>query len=208
MKEIKEENNNMEQLILNAAEELFLEKGFGLTSTTEIAAKAGCNQALVHYYYRTKSNLFEIVFANKVELFLEIFTSIDNEDLSFEEKLKKKIIAHFDVLNKNPRLPYLLINELTANPQRIKEIKNVFKDTPKILIENIDRELKPEISAGRIRNISALDLLFTIVSMNIFLFVAKPMINAIFESQDNIFDNLVEHRKKEIVETIISSLRP
>ena len=51
-------DNNMEQQILQCAEELFLEKGFSLVSTTDIAKKAGCNQALVHYYFRTKENLF------------------------------------------------------------------------------------------------------------------------------------------------------
>ena len=48
---------NMEQIILEVAEELFLDKGYALTSTTEIAKKAGCNQALIHYYFRTKENL-------------------------------------------------------------------------------------------------------------------------------------------------------
>ena len=39
---------SMESIILETAERLFLDKGFALTSTTEIAREAGCNQALVH----------------------------------------------------------------------------------------------------------------------------------------------------------------
>ena len=57
-KTAKNETEPMEQAILRAAERLFLDKGFALTSTTEIAREAGCNQALVHYYFRTKENLF------------------------------------------------------------------------------------------------------------------------------------------------------
>ena len=53
---------NMERAILESATELFLRKGFNATSTTEIARNAGCNQALVHYYYRTKERLFEAIF--------------------------------------------------------------------------------------------------------------------------------------------------
>ena len=37
-----------------------MEKGFDAVSTTDIARKVGCNQALVHYYFRTKDNLFFI----------------------------------------------------------------------------------------------------------------------------------------------------
>ena len=62
------ENNielSTEQLILKVAERLFLEKGFAMTSTTEIAKEVGCNQALIHYYFRTKDNLFNVIFENK-----------------------------------------------------------------------------------------------------------------------------------------------
>ena len=56
---------NLEQDILDAASELFLSRGFDNTSTTDIAKKAGCNQALVHYYFRTKENLFQRIFLQK-----------------------------------------------------------------------------------------------------------------------------------------------
>ena len=38
----READGRMEQTILDAAEHLFLKKGFALTSTTEIAEAAGC----------------------------------------------------------------------------------------------------------------------------------------------------------------------
>jgi len=60
----------MEQLIVETAERLFLEKGFAMTSTTEIAKEIGCNQALVHYYFRTKAKLFEAIFEKKIKLFI------------------------------------------------------------------------------------------------------------------------------------------
>ena len=62
---------SMEKLILEAAEKLFLEKGFDLTSTTQIAKEAGCNQALVHYYFRTKDNLFNMIFESKFNAFFQ-----------------------------------------------------------------------------------------------------------------------------------------
>ena len=40
-------DQNMEQAILEAAEHLFLERGYAATSTTQIAKAVGCNQALV-----------------------------------------------------------------------------------------------------------------------------------------------------------------
>jgi len=73
----QEKDNSMEGEILKKAEKLFLEKGFAMTSTVEIAKAAGCNQALVHYYYRTKENLFRHIFAKKMELMIGAMMRIE-----------------------------------------------------------------------------------------------------------------------------------
>jgi len=81
--DIKQEQP-MEQTILEVAERLFLEKGFALTSTTEIAKEAGCNQALVHYYFRTKDNLFNTIFEQKFRMLFEhLYASQSLEDIPF-----------------------------------------------------------------------------------------------------------------------------
>ena len=67
---IKSDERSMEQTILGAAETLFIEQGFDKTSTGQIAKLAGCNQALVHYYYRTKEKLFDLVFEKKMRMAL------------------------------------------------------------------------------------------------------------------------------------------
>ena len=59
---MKPKEENMEYKILKAAEKLFLEQGFIRTKMAQIAEEAGCNQALVHYYYRTKELLFEKIY--------------------------------------------------------------------------------------------------------------------------------------------------
>ena len=85
-------NPSMEIVILETAEQLFLEKGFAMTSTTEIAKKIGCNQALIHYYFRTKENLFNLIFEKKFRQFIQHAFEFGNpKELAFEEKLKRII---------------------------------------------------------------------------------------------------------------------
>ena len=64
---MKEETSNTEQSILKAAEKEFLKKGFSGSKTTEIAKEAGVTHAMLHYYFRTKENLFNKVFEEKSE---------------------------------------------------------------------------------------------------------------------------------------------
>lgn len=204
----QKKDSNMEKKILEAAEQLFLEKGFAMTSTTEIAKIAGCNQALVHYYFRTKDHLFDAIFENKVRMFISTFMEISNEDIPFEEKLKRKIEAHFDMIRANPKFPFLIINELTTNPQRVEKIKAKISQLPKAIFGQLDKELEEEIRKGNIRPIKTIDLLFSIVSLNMVLFLAKPFIKTITNISDKEYEAMVEHRKKENVLMILRSLRP
>jgi AcrR family transcriptional regulator len=165
-----------EQAILEAAEELFLENGYAKTSTTAIARKAGCNQALVHYYYRSKENLFGLVFRQKIGVFMSLFLQVSNEDLPFEEKLTKRIGAHFDMLRANERLPVLFFNEIATNGDLARKMLEKFSDLPMPVILQLQSELDAEYQAGRICETSATDLVFNIFSLNLIAFLTKPLV--------------------------------
>src|ERR1035437_4995409 len=152
--DIKPEQS-MEQTILEVAERLFLEKGFASTSTTQIAKEVGCNQALVHYYFRTKDNLFNTIFEQKFKLFFQgIFEAKNMKNLEFPDKLKYVIESHFDLLRKNPRIPSLIINELARQPEQINILREKLRVFPEQLFEDLNAELQSEIEKGKIREIS------------------------------------------------------
>ena len=60
-------NDNMEMRIREVAQQLFFKQGYAATSTIQIAKEVGCTQALVHYYYRTKENLFRQIFMEQIQ---------------------------------------------------------------------------------------------------------------------------------------------
>jgi AcrR family transcriptional regulator len=51
-------NKSVQNRLLNAAEELFCERGFEGTTVRELATAAGCNIASVNYYFGGKENLY------------------------------------------------------------------------------------------------------------------------------------------------------
>jgi AcrR family transcriptional regulator len=55
------------ELILDAAEAVFADSGFNGATTRAIAEAAGVNPALIHYYFKSKEQLFEAVFARRSE---------------------------------------------------------------------------------------------------------------------------------------------
>ena len=51
-------NQTTESAILQAAIKLFKEKGYKATTTNAIAKEARVTHAMLHYYYRTKEQIF------------------------------------------------------------------------------------------------------------------------------------------------------
>jgi len=199
---------NMEEAILEQATALFLEKGFKATSTSEIARVVGCNQALVHYYYRTKDRLFEAIFQKKIKFFLSSLLYIGNEDLPYKEKLAKKIESHFEAIRLEPKLPLFFFSELGMNPERLKAVRETLGDLPQEAIEQMNRELQDEIKKGSVRPITIYDLLMTIVSLNIIAFLGEPIFKTITRISDEEYQLLLDRRKIENVHIILSSLEP
>ena len=56
--------------IKEAAKRVFMAKGFDGCSTREIAKEAGMNVALVNYYFRSKGQLFKLIFQAALEDFM------------------------------------------------------------------------------------------------------------------------------------------
>jgi TetR/AcrR family transcriptional regulator len=206
--DIKKEQS-MEQSILEVAEKLFLEKGFAMTSTTEIAKAVGCNQALVHYYFRTKDNLFNTIFEQKFKtFFMGIFETKDLNSLSFQDKLKFIIESHFDMVSKNPKMPSLILNELSRMPGQIQILREKLHTYPERLFKEMEQELQIEIEQGRIRNINGPDLIFSMLSLNLAMFVMMPVLEGILQLTDEQKELIIQHRRAENVDFILKSLRP
>ncbi len=204
----KVNEKSKEQAILEAAEQEFLEKGYDLSKTTRIASLAGVTHAMLHYYYRTKENLFDKVFDKKIKLLKKtMFAPFGNPDLSFLEKIKIVMEVHFDFLRENRNLPRFLINELNLNPQRMKLLEKKIKKTATPAIKKISEEIKKEVKKGTINPIDTVTLLIDIASLNVFVFAAlpilTPIISASYESEYAFF----EARKKENIKIIMKRLK-
>jgi TetR/AcrR family transcriptional regulator len=72
--DIRREN---ERLILDAAEKVFAEAGFGGATMQLIADMAGLPKANLHYYFPTKEDLYRRVVQNIFEIWLDAASSFD-----------------------------------------------------------------------------------------------------------------------------------
>src|SRR3982751_3647938 len=94
-----------EEKILSAAKKAFLTKGMDGARMQDIADKAGINKALLHYYFRSKDRLFEMIFLEEARKFMPRIATIMLSELTLFEKIEKFVDQYIDTLSQNPLLP-------------------------------------------------------------------------------------------------------
>lgn len=202
---MKNQDRLTEEKIFDAATEVFEEKGLAGARMQNIADRAGINKALLHYYYRTKDRLFEAVFTALAKKIFTKFTPILDKNLSVEEKIRFFFREHISFLQKNPRLPAFILNEINHNPEMIKKLLSQIdiKDLWKTIIEQNSGELKNY----NINEKNLPQLITSIVSLSVFPFAAKGIFEAVLGNMGYDFDRYIEERKEFAAEFVIRSIR-
>ena len=204
-----ERNQNIEKRILWVAERLFLEKGFSGTSTTEIAKAVGCNQALIHYYFRTKEKLFWDIFSPKMEQVVEYLDAPLDEEVDFLDRIRNIIDFYFGMLELDERLAPFIINELVMHPTRWEYFRQRFlrSESRTTAYEKFERMVEEEIAKGTIREVETIDIMLNIMSLCISTFIIAPKGYAIGECDTSARKEYIEHRKRDITDLVICGLR-
>lgn len=202
-----------EQRILDAARAVFVRKGTAGARMQEIAAEAGVNQALLHYYFRSKERLSAAVFQQlAMRLFPAIVETLGG-DLPLDHKIDRFVALYLENLQRAPFLPAYLLAELHHHPERVEQVlASVTGGTPGAVMRPLFRKLGAQIDegvrAGSMRPIAPEQFAANLISLCIFPFAARPMFRIMFEMDDARFDAFIERRRKEIPDFVRNALRP
>jgi len=201
-------NQNTEQILLKAAEKLFIEKGFDGAKMTEIARLAGVNHALLHYYFRTKENLFNQVFEQIATQIVGFFNIAFEGEAPFFEKLKRAIELHFDCLVEQVDLPMFVFREVIQEKERKAYFLKQISPNAKRILAKLHSDIKREMKKGTIRPIKAQNLLLNIAALNVFSFIGAEIIfDTKDENKSGALKKFLDDRKQNNVNTIINSLK-
>lgn len=197
-----------ESRILQAAENEFFEKGYAGARTASIAEAAGVTHAMLHYYFRTKDKLFERIVSEKISMLADILLSaIGDANLPLEERIRQGIGRHFDFISVNRDLPRFIVNEVLSRSEQIDTMKGNIQNIVNELLDNLQQEIDEYAAKGFCRQVDARMLLIDIVSLNVFPFMAAPIVYGAIGDSYGDYDEFLAIRKKENVETILNKLK-
>lgn len=120
--QLKNNDINTEDRVLDAAYYIFLLYGFHGTTLQKIANEAGVNKATIHYYFRSKEKLYGIV----VELIIGLILNAEFDFASNREKVEKPIWFLYTELYNNRDIFERTIKKLYPNDwlKKITDLNN------------------------------------------------------------------------------------
>lgn len=189
------------QEILNAAEEVFVEKGYYGARMQAIADKAKINKAMLHYYFKNKDNLFQKIFISKVAFFIPKVDAILGSPQTPIQKIEAFVDTYMDMLSNNPKIPPFLINTINKYPKFVEVLPT------QLATKTIDL-FHEEIEAGRFKKVDPKQFFISLISMCVFPFMAKPLVGKLLDVQDDQFPLFIEQRRHEIKAYVRAILEP
>ncbi|MEI7526471.1 MAG: helix-turn-helix domain-containing protein [Mariniphaga sp.] len=192
-------DSSTEEKIYDAARRIFILKGMEGARMQEIADEAGMNKALLHYYFRSKENLFKAVFKDIFSKFFSRVKGTLNSNLTAKEKLMVFIDNYIELIAANPYVPQFIINEINRDPKVLKSIMFESGAEPQKILEMF----MVEIQANNASKIDPRHIVVSLLGMLIFPFAGRPLLQLIYFNNDIVAYDRFLMERKEIVKNMI-----
>lgn len=195
-----------EEKILKAAEEIFHQKGFEGARMQEIADHANINKGLLHYYFKSKNKLFETIFSKAMGKMIMKVGLIMKGEQPFMEKIDAFIDQYMELLMRNPYVPRFVLNELNRDPERFVQ-SLITKHDFKSRIGGYLQSFESAVENGEISPIDPKQLLINIISLCIFPFIGRPMIQGIIGMDNEEFKHFMKFRNEQVKKFVKNSIK-
>lgn len=206
-----ERDLSTQQRILDAARAVFLRRGTAGARMQEIAEEAGVNQALLHYYFRSKDRLAAAVFREVAGRVVPSVTLLLTSSGTLEEKIEQFVHLYIDMVRDSPFLPGYIVAELHHHPERVTAIMS---DAAGARVEHVvhqfvarlGRELEERAAQGTLRRIAPEQLVVSLMGLVAMPFLGRPILNVLLD--EGSFDRFLDERRAELPGFILNALRP
>lgn len=193
------DQKSTEKVILSAAQEVFERTGYDGAKMQDIADKAGINKALLHYYYRSKSRLFGVVFQQAFTRLVQPMLGIWKAEGDIFSKTEQFIGQFLDKLQAHPYMASFVLHEITRNPEHLQEVISPYAGE---IAEIIQRDLDAVSKEHGLPPKKPVHFMCDLFGMAVYPFIARPIISAVFQLDKKEFNQVIEERKKHIPKMI------
>jgi len=193
--------------ILRAAAQEFAEYGIAGARTDAIARQAGVNKALLYYYFKDKETLYgaalDLVFEGLTERVSEVLA----RNLPPREKIKEFVGAHFDFIASHAAYPRMVQREMMrAGRKGSPHIKRIVERYLRPTFARVRQVMLEGIARGEIRDVDPVQVVPSLVALNIFYFSSVPMMRLLMPGVDPLSPQRVAQRRAAVLDFVSAAL--
>lgn len=178
-----------EAKIIRAALDVFSANGYRGSTVDQIAATAGMSKANVLYYFKRKQDIYAAVLARTLTVWLDPLDDLDPDGDPIDE-LWRYARQKLTLSREAPHASRLFANEIL---QGAPVIRPFLENELRSLVQRKCRIIQDWIDAGKLADVSPLQLLFIIWSTTQHYADFEPQINALYPGEADLLFADAEH---------------
>lgn len=141
---------DVEQTILESAEEHFAAKGFHETVVADIAEDAGVGKGTVYRHFGHKAELFGTLVERGSDELRKALEEILDKNLSLKDALRRILTVHFEIVEEQQHLMEVVVKEGLARTgdelEEVLEKFNRYRDVLREIIATADGDVPDHLS--------------------------------------------------------------
>jgi len=201
MKSTNNKTQSTRQVILSAAEQVFARYGFEGATTEKIARQADIPKANVHYYYKTKENLYRKVLERILEAWMEAAKPFDECDEPCDA-LARYIESKMQFSRSRPYASKVWANEVLHG---VPILDDFLKDNLRDWLEDRVALIKGWIAEGKIRAVDPTVFIYMIWSVTQHYADFDKQIVLLNEDKE-LTDKEYQYQTGQVVDLILNSV--
>lgn len=174
---------------------------------SDIAAEAGISRPSLHYYFRTKENLFQAIFKDIIEEFMPQLGEIIRGGETPEKKVRLFVNQYVDLLAGTPLAPHFVINQIYRDPEGMAKLFIEVESRHGNIayaVKLLDEFAKKQ----KLKNFDAQQFCLSLYGQCIFPFLVSPILKAALLDRDpERYRDALEQHKKTVIRNAMLALK-
>jgi TetR/AcrR family transcriptional regulator len=187
--------------IIEAAKKVFKARGYAGARMQQIADEAGISKASLHYYFRSKEKLFDLIFDQTMAEFMPLISTWEEDSTAWEQKLGLFIINFFKFLQDKSML--FIIQEINRNPELLMKRKRNNGPTKNRFIAYFEKLHQ----AGKINDIDPKLIFIFLHSLCVYPILNAELFKMNTDMKDEVYKDFMSTYPEKVTKFLIETLK-
>ena len=189
--------------LIEAAQAILAARPAGKLTVREVASRAGCDVALVNYYFGSKEGLLAAALEDALRELREVLETYTQAEGTFEEQVRRMIREPILAMGERRHLPRMIIGQilLERGPQADKWIAALGLSQLKAVGDIVEAGIR----SGAFRQIDARALVYSFSAIPTFFFLMAPVLERIL-GEEAVSQEAVESFADAVTDLVLHGL--